>query len=178
MNLQYYPIKSQIDLETFVQSYLPLISYQLSVYGIDPIEYGIKGDHLGLQLLSKEEFDNSHKLLIHYSKVINEGVIHKRRNNTYLFNDYIIFNDIEIQSIEIFEPKPDADLNKLKPGIEHIAFYVKEYDKLFDYCVKNNIPIDKSVDYDGSKFFKTRLINMVEIEFRNDYLWKSLANSR
>ncbi|MDQ5981527.1 MAG: hypothetical protein QG570_276, partial [Patescibacteria group bacterium] len=82
--------------------------------------------------------------------------------------------DIEIQSIEIFEPKPTADISKLKPGIEHIAMKVDRFDELEEYFAKNKLPIDKSVQMNDSRFFKTKFINLVEIEFRNNYLWKNL----
>lgn len=170
----YYPTHSRDELETFIQSYIPLIKNQLKIFKIDLDRFGISGDHLGLQTISKEEFDLVHTQLISYSEIINEGNIHERRNNTYKLNEFIKCLDIEIQSIEIFEPKPTADISKLKPGIEHIAMKVDRFDELEEYFAKNKLPIDKSVQMNDSRFFKTKFINLVEIEFRNNYLWKNL----
>jgi hypothetical protein len=171
---KYYPIHSASELNKFLEKYIPMVRNQLDMYGIKPDEYGIKGDHLGLQTLSPEEFDAIHSHLIEFSDLIKEGTIHNRRNNLYKLHDFIETNGIELQSIEIFEPKPDAIISKLKPGVEHIALKVDKYEKLLTFFQSNSLPIDKIIEYEGSKLFKTKLINLVEIEFRNDYLWETL----
>ena len=131
--------------------------------------------HLGIQVISSEEFDAVHRSIMTYAEVINEGNIHERRNNVYRLNEFIVTGGIELQSIEIFEPKPNADISKLKTGFEHIAMKVDKYDELENFFKQNNLPIDKSVDLGDSKFFKTKFINLVEIEFRNGYLWRDIS---
>lgn len=123
-----------------------------------------------MQVLNAEEFDESSKILSGYATLVHDHIIHDRRNRVYKFESPLEIGVIEIQSIEIFEPKPNADANTLKPGIEHMAFKVNEYDIFFEWFKQQGHPIDKSSDMDGSKFFKTKLVDMVEIEFRNDFL--------
>lgn len=108
---------------------------------------------------------------MNYCTLVHNGTIHNRRNRVYQFNNPITAYDTVIPRIESFEPKPEADIRKLRPGIEHIAYKVDDYDKFFSDCKTSDLPIDKSTtDDEGSKFFKTRFLNCVEIEFRNDYL--------
>lgn len=124
-----------------------------------------------MQITSKEEFNNVSKTLLTYSQLIHDRVIHNRRNRVYQFKETIVIFDISIPRIEIFEPKPGAEIKKLKPGIEHIAFKVDDYKSFINEFKKRNIPIDKEAEYEkGSFFFKTKLIDLVEIEFRNDFL--------
>ncbi len=174
MLLPYYPIHSQQQLENYLKVYIPLVFNQLNIYGVDIKAFGITGDHFGLQVLSAEEFDKSDTLLQTYATLVNAGEMHNRRNNIYKLTSFPKINDIEIQSIEMFEPKPDADINKLKPGIEHIALVAQKYDELHKFFIEKQLPIDKSADFNGSKFFKTKFVNLVEVEFRNDYLWQAI----
>jgi len=169
---RYYPVHTQEELQTFTQTYVPFVLNQLEVFRIDYLKNRLYGDHLGLQVLSAEEFEAVNKSLLGIAKLVNRGVIHSRRNNIYKFNQFPKFKDIEIQSIEIFEPKPGVDLTKLKPGIEHIAFKAENFDNFLVNLKKNKLPIDKEDTSNSDKFFKSKLINMVEIEFRNDFLWK------
>lgn len=135
------------------------------------------GDHLGLQVASPEEFDRVHNILISYSELINAGVIHQRRNNVYKLKNFITAHGIEIQSIEIFEPKPNADVSKLNAGIEHIALKVSNITELEKKLIENDLPISKIVEDGENKFIKTTFLNLVEIEFRNEYLWKELQKN-
>lgn len=178
MLINQYPINTRYELNKFFESYSHIVLNQIKLFGIDLSEYGIVGDHLGLQVLSNSEFDLAHDYIIKYAKIIKKGIIHDRRNNTYLLKDFIKANGIEIQSIEVFEPKPTADLSKLKPGFEHIAMKVEKFDELLDFFDKKKLPMDKFVELGDSKFFKTKFVNLVEIEFRNDYLWESLIESK
>lgn len=175
---KYYPIHSVDELEEFLLSYMPLIRNQLSIFDISLSKFGISIDHLGLQVISKNEFDLVHKSIVEYAEVIKEGIIHERRNNTYKLNEFIKHDNIELQSIEMFEPKPNADISKLKPGFEHIAMKVDRFDELQTYFIENNLPIDKSVEYGGARFFKTKFVNLVEIEFRDGYLWQDLLREK
>ena len=134
-------------------------------------EEGLKGDHLGLQVLSADEFNQAHELISRFSTLINAGEIHNRRNNIYRFNEPVMSQGISVRGVEIFEPKPNANLRALKPGIEHLAFMVDDFDSYYEQCLNKGVPIDKMLTFDsGSKFFKTKLVNMVEVEFRNDFL--------
>jgi predicted metalloenzyme YecM len=172
--LNHYPLHNTDVLQNYLEAYIPLVQYQLDQFGIDIKRETFHGDHLGLQVLSSQEFDEAHSLITQYAKTIKQGRIHDRRNNTYKLNQFIKAHDVQIQSIEMFEPKPDADLNKLKPGFEHISIFVQDYDNLYTYFVENNLPISKSVDLNGSRFFKTKFVNLVEVEFRDSYLWEAL----
>ncbi len=167
---QYFSLNSYTDLESFANVYLPLVENFLQKFSIDLSENIFKGDHLGVQVLSTQEFDTIDKLLSAYSKIIHAGLIHNRRNNIYKLNTPLKYKNIQIDLIEIFEPKPGADIRKLKPGIEHIAFEVKDYDAFLNKFKASDFPIDKEIDLNGSKFFKTAFINLVEVEFRNDSL--------
>ena len=168
----YYPIKSIESIKKFLQSYLHLVKFTLQQYELN-LNTSISGDHLGLQVLSSEEFDQCHDILLGYCELIHDDIIHDRRNRVYRFKPAIVIDDIAIPRIEIFEPKPNADVSKLRAGIEHIAFVVDDYDDFAARCKEKSIPIDKEVNLDGSKFFKTRLLNGIEIEFRNDQLGES-----
>ena len=169
-----YPINTIEQVQAFADAYVPLVLHQLKLFQIDLAEFGIKGDHLGLQVLSAEEFDNAHALIATYAQTIRQGEVHNRRNNTYKFNEVITSHGLELQSIEIFEPKPDAIIEKLKAGFEHIALYVQEYDALLNFSQQFELPVGKSLDFNGSRAFKSKFLNLVEIEFREDYLWKCL----
>lgn len=165
-----YPIKSQTELNEFSNSYIEAVLEVAKKLNIDLGDDKFFGDHLGLQVLSGKEFDQCHALFLEYSEMIHDAIIHDRRNRVYRFREPLQSNDIIMPRIEMFEPKPGADLDKLRPGIEHIAFTVKDYDVFLEECRQNNVPIDKAVGMDGSKFFKTKLIDSIEIEFRNDKL--------
>ena len=165
-----YPIQSNKELNTFLNSYIDSALSVAKSLNINLQGKIFSGDHLGLQVLSSEEFDKCHNILLEYAKMIHDTIIHKRRNRIYHFKKLLNVKGIIIPKIEIFEPKPNADITKLRPGIEHIAFYVEGYDNFLEECKKNNVPIDKAINIDGSKFFKTELINNIEIEFRNDRL--------
>jgi len=169
---KYYPISTPAVLRKFIDSYIPLVFNQIENFKIPFKKFNIHGDHLGLQTISADEFDLVNDQLQNYSTLVKAGEIHNRRNNIYKLNNFVESGGIQIQSVEVFEPKPGANISKLKPGFEHIAIKVDEYEKLVDFFDKNNLPIDKSSEFNGSKFFKTKLINMIEIEFRNDFLWK------
>lgn len=40
--------------------------------------------------------------------------------------------------------------------------------------MENKLPIAKQIDMHGSKFLKTTFMNLVEIEFRNDFLYQAI----
>ncbi len=164
---RYYSLESREKLQNYLNVYFPLVENVANSFGIDLYNTEIMGDHLGAQALSAEEFNIIDGLLGRYCSKLHGGVIHNRRNNIYKLNKPLLYKSIEIPLIEIFEPKPEADLSKLKPGIEHISFKVKDYDGFIDWFKVAGHPIDKEVEVNGSKFFKTKLMNLVEIEFRN-----------
>lgn len=171
MLLNFYPISSPQKLESYCKVYLPLVLQVASTFGLDLTSQEFTGDHLGLQVLSSEEFDEANKLLLTYSTLVNAGVIHNRRNNIYKFNSPITCAGLTIKGIEIFEPKPTADVNKLKPGIEHIAFKVADFETFSQKLSKSSAPIDKTgTDDEGNMFLKTKLVNMIELEFRSNFL--------
>lgn len=165
-----YPTHSYQELGEFLENYIADVLKVARQLNIDLKDPRFACDHLGMQVLSADEFDQAHQLLLEFSQMVHNAVIHERRNRFYRFNQPFVIEGISIPKIEIFEPKPEADLAKLRPGIEHIAFLVEDYNSFSTDCKKNNLPIDKEVDLNGSKFFKTKLIDNIEIEFRNDKL--------
>jgi len=169
-----YPIHSIEELKEYLTPYLKLVLFNLKQYKINLNTINGRGDHIGLQVLLNREFDSCHKILLKNSKLIHDHIIQNRRNRIYRFKNPPQIGDICIPRIEIFEPKPDTNIKKLRAGIEHIAFTVDNYDKFLKSCQKKNIPIDKTNDMNGSKFLKTTFVNGIEIEFRNDQLgeWK------
>lgn len=171
----FYPISSPKILTNFLKSYYPLINFVANQFKIDLSNKDFIGDHLGLQVLSSKEFDQCHQTLLKFSKLIHDAIIHNRRNRVYRFNTPLNISGFTMPRIEIFEPKPEADLSKLRPGIEHISFTVSNWQELLKTCQQNNVPIDKVVEDKQGKFFKTKFINCIEIEFRNDELgeWKN-----
>lgn len=171
MLLKYYSLNFPEELKDYLEAYLPLVKNIAEKYSVDLESNQFQADHLGVQVLSSEEFDQASEMLSAYSSLIHDNIIHERRNRVYQFNDPITASNLSLPRIEIFEPKPDAELRKLKPGIEHVAFMANDYDNLLANFKSNNYPIDKENTFDdGSKFFKTSLVNLVEIEFRNDFL--------
>jgi len=170
MLTNFYPIHSVEELEKYLTPYLKLVLFSLEQYKINLNTANASGDHVGLQVLSSQEFDDCHQILLKNSKLIHDDIIHDRRNRIYRFHAAPHSSDITIPRIEIFEPKPGVDIRKLRAGIEHVAFTIGNYDEFLSRCQKSNIPIDKINNINGSKFFKTRFINGVEIEFRNDFL--------
>ena len=170
MFIRYYFLDFHDKLQSYLDVYFPLVKKVAETFDIDLADSNFSGDHLGVQALSAEEFDMIDKLLASYCTILRKGTIHNRRNNIYRLNKPLFFNDQEILLLEVFEPKPGAEIDKLKPGIEHISFKVDRYDEVLAQFKKAGHPIDKEVEMDGSKFFKTKFMNLVEIEFRNDSL--------
>jgi predicted metalloenzyme YecM len=175
MLTSYYPCKSQIELNSFFEAYLPLVLFVSNSFPINLTIERFEGDHLGIQTLDKKEFDIVESQLLQFSDCIHSAVIQKRRNKVFLLKTPLKSNHITIPKVEIFEPKPDADSRKLKAGVEHIAFMVNDYEQLLNECKNKNVPIDKEVAFGRSNFFKTKLVNMVEIDFRNDKLGAEIA---
>jgi len=157
-------------MQDFLNAYIPLVLRVGKTFLVNLKDARFSCDHLGFQAMSAAEFDASHELLDKYAKLIHAERIHERRNNVYYFNEPFIVDDIVIPKIEVFEPKPDAKKEQLRSGIEHIAFFAKDYDKFLVQCKKKGVLIDKTIDMANSKFFKTKIVNTVELEFRNDAL--------
>jgi len=172
MNLvDYYFIKNENQLSLYLEKYIPLVLLVAQKFNIDLSNKRFTGDHLGLQVLSNGEFNICDKELLKFSKIIKDGEIHDRKNRLYEFNKPIQIDSITIPFIETFEPKPNSNISKLRAGIEHMAFVVKDYEEFYQECLNKNIPIEKRVDFDDrSSFFKTKFINGVEIEFRTEPL--------
>jgi len=168
--MPHYPIQTNKILNNFFNFYIKDVLAVADNMEINLRADNFFGDHLGLQVLSAEEFDKSHIIFLGYAEMIHDNIIHNRRNRVYRFKKPLEAEGITMPKIEIFEPKPEADISKLRPGIEHISFVVKNYDSFLEECKQKNISIDKVIDMGGSKFFKTKLIDNVEIEFRNDKL--------
>lgn len=168
--LENYSIENVEQLRDYLNTYIQTVITVADNLGINLHEKKFSGDHIGLQVLDSNEFDVVSDVLGGYCSLIHDTVIHNRRNRIFEFNQALEVGGIKIPRIEIFEPKPGADMKKLRPGIEHIAFKVDGYDDFLIECQNRKVSIDKIVEHNGSKFFKTAIFNGVEIEFRNDYL--------
>lgn len=152
-------------LERYYISYLEIVNFMRNVW---EIRGTIIPDHLGCQTGSGKEFDEISRTISKYSTLIKETYLQKRRIAVFKF-DTPLLGTMLMPKIEIFEPKPEDNVLKLKYGIEHISFYVPEWE-LFVKENKNRFPIAKEGEVNNSKFIKTLIINNVEIEFRNDRL--------
>lgn len=154
------------NIQNFVDSYFETVSSILKIYGVHTDD--ILCDHIGGLSHSKQEFEEITKVLSSYTKLIKETELHNRRIRIFKFDQPII-SKLILPKIEIFEPKPDADIKQLRFGIEHIAFYVKSWDD-FKQKYTSKLPIIKEGSVDKSLFMKTEVLNTIEIEFRNDKL--------
>ena len=168
---KHYFIETQKQLKEYLTHYVPLVKIVAKSFNIDLSKKRFMCDHVGLQAISKENFDDCDFHIQKYANLTKDGRIHNRRNRLYVLYKPIVIDDIKIVSIETFEPKPNADMSKLRLGIEHIAFVVSNYEEFYQECLNKNIPIEKRVDFgDKTSFFKTKFINGVEIEFRTEAL--------
>jgi len=159
------------ELEEYCNLYFPLvINYSKAILGIDLKRDTFEGDHLGIQTSSYEEYTYYYKLLSSYMSHNFTNELHGRKVSIFAFRDKFVSNGITLNGIEIFEPKPDTDLSKIKLGIEHISIIAKEYEKTFENTPKEFI--NKSAEYPEGRFFKTKFTNLVEIEFRDRSLIK------
>lgn len=154
------------SIQAFLTSYVPTVDYVLQVYNINlPLE----ADHLGCLFHSSQEFDQISELISTYSEQIKEIILSGRRVRVFKLNTPIHAGKYTISKLEIFEPKPGADLATLRYGIEHISFYVKDWEN-FQKNTKPLLPIAKEGSVNTSFFVKTEILNTVEIEFRSDRL--------
>ncbi len=166
-----YPISNRSKLVNYLNSYITLVCEVATYYDIDLKSSEFQCDHIGIQMTGADDFDRASELLSKYSTILSTNVIHERRNRVFELHEEVAVEGIVLPKVELFEPKPGVPLKALKLGVEHIAFYTCEYDALLQKLADHPEWVDKSLEFeDGSKFFKTKLINLVEIEFRNDRL--------
>jgi predicted metalloenzyme YecM len=159
------------ELEEYCNLYFPLITnYSSSILGLDLSNNTFEGDHLGIQTSSHEEYTHYYNLLSSYMSHNFTNDLHGRKVSIFSFRDEFVSKDISLNGVEIFEPKPKVDIGKIKLGIEHISIITKEYDKTFENISRKFV--NKSAEYPEGRFFKTKFINLVEIEFRDRSLIK------
>ena len=159
------------ELEEYCKLYFPLvINYSRSILGIDFKKGAFEGDHLGIQTPSHDEYSHYCNILSSYMSHNFTNDLHGRKVSIFSFKDRFISNGITLNGVEIFEPKPNVDITKIKLGIEHISIITKEYEKTLSNISKEYI--NKSAEYPEGRFFKTKFINLVEIEFRDRSLIK------
>lgn len=152
-------------LERYYSSYLDIVNFLREVL---EIRGTLIPDHIGCQTGKGKEFDEISKTILKYSKLIKEITLQKRRVSVFKFDTPLI-GTVLMPKVEIFEPKPEDNLLKLRYGVEHIAFYVHDWDSFYTENIKK-LPVAKESSVDSSKFLKTFVINNVEIEFRSDRL--------
>lgn len=152
------------NLQSFYTSYAKSVKFILDDYGISEVI----PDHLGCLTHSKEEFEEATLELLKSAKQIKEIELHGRRVRVFKFEEPLN-SDFPMPKIEIFEPKPDAELKNLRFGIEHIGFYVKNFDEFLNNF-ESKLPVAKKGQVNSSFFLKTETLNTVEIEFRSDKL--------
>lgn len=160
------------SLENFNLAYGELINSVLTTLNISSEE--LIPDHLGILLHSSSEFEDISQQLLQYSIQIKEIVLHERRVRVFKLNSPLS-GRYNIPKIEIFEPKPNIDITKLRFGVEHIAFQVKNFDE-YIFSTKRKVGIIKEGSVGDSKFAKTEILNTVEIEFRSDALGEEEGN--
>lgn len=163
-----YSLVSYTALQDYLKLYIPLVLHVAKQYEIDLLSVPFECDHIGYQSIGKEDYENCITKLLGFATKISEITLHDRRVAKFKFMEPIKIDKLVIPGIEIFEPKPGADIAKLKAGIEHIAFVnTEDFRAFYDNTLKNNVPVEKYVAGDDSTFFKTKFIDLVEIEFRN-----------
>ena len=167
---KYYSLSSPEELKAYLLPYLQMVKHVCHSFDIDLNSSNFSGDHLGVQVLDANEFENVSEMLSKYSTKVKDNLIHERRFRIFKLNTPLDIDGVVILDVEIFEPKPGADLSKLKPGIEHVSFRVSDYDGFFFFFYLRKVPIGKSNQIGKSKLVKTRFLNLVEVEFRNDSL--------
>ncbi len=152
-------------IEQFVESYFNSVAFVLN--NLNVAGY-LECDHLGCLLHNPAEFDEVSEVLKTYCDQIKGIVLHGRRVRVFKLHSPIE-GLYPVPKIEIFEPKADVDLTKLRYGIEHISFYCSDWE---GFCAKYKgvLPIAKEGSVEDSYFIKTETINTVEIEFRSDRL--------
>ncbi len=150
----------------FTNSYFKSAEFLLKTYNIPQTE--IVCDHLGCLFHNSEEFDAVTNIIKVYSREIKSIELHNRRVKVFELNEPI--NGLYLlPKIEIFEPKPNADPKTLRYGVEHISFYIPNWEN-FIKTYKERLPIAKEGSVNTSIFIKTEIINTIEIEFRSDRL--------
>lgn len=167
--IEKYPVQTHEKLRSFLNQYMPTVLRAGEKMGFDLKREDFTPDHLGLQVLNKAEFDAAHKVLSQYATLVHDEVIHERRNRAYRFIAPMQIERISIPGIEIFEPKPNADATLLRPGIEHVAFVTKDPHRVHAQLGDRGL-IAKVASYSLGKFIKTKLVDGVEIEFREKAL--------
>lgn len=160
-----YPINSQTQLTKFLSQQVPRVLSVGEKIGLRLEQPAFTPDHLGLQVLNGEEFNAAHKTLSKYCKLVHNEMIHGRRNRVYRFTKPASSAGISFPGIEIFEPKPDAKPSTLRPGIEHVAFVVGDLPRVQMQLERLGL-IAKDATYSLGRFLKTKLIDGIEIEFR------------
>ena len=174
---QYFSLGTFEELKALAGGYLPLVRVVLGSFGIDTEKEKLVGDHFGVIVTTPEDFDACDKSILGYSELIHSGLVKERRNNIYKFKEPISAGGIVIPKIEIFEYTPKENDRFLKYGLDHVCFKVEDFDIFLAREQEKGIPIERIIlgDYGhGGKFFKTKTISNVMIEFRNDALgeWK------
>lgn len=153
-------------LEKFFDIYSLHTKLSLDYYQLNT---PLLGDHIGALPRDSEEFEQISEKLSTFSTLLAERIVHDRRIHIFKLNTPLEANDIVMPKVEIFEPKQDDDIKKLRIGFEHISFYVPQYDQLISQFKKNHTFI-KEITVNSSRIAKTEILNLVEIEFRSDML--------
>jgi predicted metalloenzyme YecM len=159
-------LTSANSLQAFLVGYVRDVQRVWQHHGLD-IQDITQGDHIGFQVLSSRDFDTAHVLLSDYSRLTMDHVIHQRRNRGYCFDSPLITEYLNFRGIEIFEPKPNAIIEGLRPGVEHIAVLVEDYESSKSMIQSHGLEIAKEADYGAGRFFKIKPIGNVEVEYRD-----------
>jgi predicted metalloenzyme YecM len=153
------------SLENFYQRYSATVEFLLN-------RMQLKGtkvpDHIGVLVHDKKEYNEVSLILQKYSTRIREIVLNDRRVSVYKL-DMPLIGSYLMPKIEIFEPKPGVVEKNLRYGVEHIAFYISEWDQ-FKSDNLNVLPLAKDFKVGTTSMLKTEIINTIEIEFRDERL--------
>lgn len=165
-----YPIQSWSVVELFLWGYVPKLLAAGKAIGVGLDSIAFYGDHLGLQVMNAEEFDNAHNELLTFCTMTHDTMIHGRRNRIYRFRSPTPVEGILFRGIEIFEPKPGANPDALRPGIGHAAFLCSSIDDLLVQFHETGVAVAKDATYNDGRFIKTELVDDIEFEFREQSL--------
>lgn len=130
----------------------------LADYGIDD---GLVFDHFGLQTLSTTEYWDLKSYFIVRAKFEGEIHYHNRRLGKF----YLSYGKED--KMELIEPHPDEVFVQFDCFVEHVAFKVKNVDKIAKLFADR---ILTTFNIEGSKGFKIQGPSQLLIEFRNNEL--------
>lgn len=161
-----YGITTWRTLARCASRYMRLALTVALLEGVDLTSARFAGDHLGLQARSAREFDDVVRTVGAYALPVRRESIDGRRNCVLRLRRPLRGGGWEMPLVEVFEPKLREAPRDLRPGIEHCAFVVSDYEQwLRDWPGRREL-VAKRRDSATRVFVKTWIINGIELELR------------